>query len=58
MLQAAIEFKVAAERDRGWAEQEGRTGDPALLDPEAVEVDLATGEVTLRLPASVNDREN
>lgn len=50
LLQAAIEFKVAAERERTRAEQEGRTHDPTLLDPDTVKVDLATGDVRLRLP--------
>jgi hypothetical protein len=57
MLQAAFEFQVAAERDRISAEQEGRPRDPALLDREAVKVDLATGDVRLRLLDPSNDEE-
>lgn len=57
MLEAAIEFKVAAERERIRAEQDGRTGCPPLLDPEAVEVDLVSGDVRLRLPGAMSDQE-
>jgi hypothetical protein len=57
VLLAAIEFKVAAERERARAEQEGRIVDAALLDPEAVEIDLATGDVRVRLPDPSDDEE-
>jgi hypothetical protein len=57
MLEAAIEFKVMAGRERTRAEQDGRPEDPSLLDPETVQVDLVTGDVRLRLPDATGDQE-
>jgi hypothetical protein len=57
MLQAAIEFQVTAERECMRAEQEGRPDNRALLDPNAVDVDLSTGDVRFRMPGSIAKRE-